>query len=188
MTSQNHVSKAAVSVSEMARQCGLSRQRFHQLRKQGYFPEPDYDPETGRPYYDEEKQIICLDVRKRNCGINGKPILFYARRSDAGTIRKQKSTASKPKASPHAAIIENLRALGLATITTSQVDAAVQAVFPDGIDGKDHAEAVRAVFLHLKSQGQASITRPITCGDNAQYQPNRGPEPSNSSQIDGDKA
>jgi predicted DNA-binding transcriptional regulator AlpA len=35
--------KAAISIQEMAAQCGLSRQRFMQLVKAGVFPAPLYD-------------------------------------------------------------------------------------------------------------------------------------------------
>src|ERR1700709_23369 len=71
--------KEAVSVAEMARIVGLSRARVFQLIWCGAFPFPVYDVETRRPFYDEESQKVCLEVRRRNCGCNGKPILFYAR-------------------------------------------------------------------------------------------------------------
>lgn len=72
--------KAGVSISDMARAVGLSRQRFHQLVKAGVFPEPLRDGTTGRPYYDGTGQTQCAEVRRRNCGVNGKVVLFYAHR------------------------------------------------------------------------------------------------------------
>ena len=121
----NQQSKSIVSVSQMARMVGLSRQRFHQLRGTT-FPEPDYDPETKRPYYTEEKQALCLEVRQRNFGIDGKPILFYARRSDVGVRRSTKKPAQpKPKTNQYCHIIDGLRALGL-SVSASQVDVAIQ--------------------------------------------------------------
>jgi len=143
--------KSVVSVSEMARMCGLSRQRFHQLRGTT-FPEPDYNPETKRPFYDEEKQAVCLSVRQRNCGVDGKPILFYARRNDVGVPRKARKPTPKPKPNQHAHIIEGLKALGL-SVTASQVDAAVNDLFPNGTKQVDDAEIVRSVFLHLQQAG-----------------------------------
>jgi hypothetical protein len=68
--------KAIVSVSELARMCGLSRARFYQLQRAGVFPPPVYDVSTHRPVYVEELQKVCLEVRRKNCGVNGKPILF----------------------------------------------------------------------------------------------------------------
>ena len=141
--------KSVVSVSEMARMCGLSRQRFHQLRGTT-FPEPDYNPETKRPFYDEEKQAVCLSVRQRNCGIDGKPILFYARRNDVGVPRKAKKPTTKPKVNKHAHIAEGLRSLGL-SVTAPQVDEAIKNLFPDGTSLVDDAEIVRSVFLHLQT-------------------------------------
>ena len=72
--------KAIVNVAEMARMCGLSRARFYQLVKEGVFPPPLYRIDNRRPYYVEAMQEVCLEVRRRNCGINGRPVMFYARR------------------------------------------------------------------------------------------------------------
>ena len=74
------MSKTVVSVAEMARMTGLSRARFYQLVNDGIFPSPVYDVHTRRPLYSEEMQQVCMEVRKRNCGVNGKPILFYSPR------------------------------------------------------------------------------------------------------------
>ena len=67
--------KTVVTVAEMARMVGLSRARFYQLIG-SCFPWPLYGVSTKRPFYDENLQRMCLDVRRRNCGIDGKPILF----------------------------------------------------------------------------------------------------------------
>ena len=60
--------KSAVSLSDLARQLNLSRQRLHQLVQAGTFPPPVYDVRTRRPFYTEELQRICLEVRQRNFG------------------------------------------------------------------------------------------------------------------------
>ena len=65
------MSKTVVSVADMARMLSLSRARFYQLVNEGIFPYPIYSVHTRRPYFSEEMQQVCLDVRKRNCGING---------------------------------------------------------------------------------------------------------------------
>src|ERR1022692_3404454 len=92
--------KIGVSVSEMARMVGLSRQRFHQLMQAGVFPQPQRN--DGRPFYDEPTQEICLAVRRRNCGVNGQVVLFYARRQ-ATPIKPKKVT---PTPSPHADLVD----------------------------------------------------------------------------------
>lgn len=147
--------KTVVTVSEMARQVGLSRQRFHQLRRQGVFPEPEYDCETDRPFYDEETQTICREVRQRNCGVNGKRILFYARRTDIGMARQtRKLSPSKKNGNQHGAIIATLKGLGLGGITVGQVTGAITSLFPNGTEAVDDAEVVRSIFLRIKVNGE----------------------------------
>ena len=147
--SENIPSKNIVSVSEMARMVGLSRQRFHQLRGTT-FPEPDYDPETKRPYYNAEKQKVCLDVRQRNCGVDGKPILFYARRNDVGVTRKSQSKKTvKTSNNKFDHIADAIRALGMKS-NSVKITQAINDLFPDGIKNTDEAEVIRSVFLQLK--------------------------------------
>ena len=107
--------KPIVSVSEMARMVGLSRARFYQLMGSA-FPPPVYDVATRRPIFVEEMQKVCLEVRRRNCGIDGKPILFYARRPLTMTP-SARAKARPRKVSKHADLIEGLRGLGLGAIT-----------------------------------------------------------------------
>ena len=128
--------------------CGLSRARFYQLQKAGIFPPPLYDVKTRRPIYDEEMQKVCLEVRRRNCGVNGKPILFYARRQPLAppNVEATKGEAPAPKAEQYPELIEALQALGLAGVTAAQVGAAVKEVFPQGTAGVDQAELVRVGF------------------------------------------
>jgi hypothetical protein len=137
--------KEAVSVSIMAKMVGLSRARFYQLIGTA-FPHPVYSVATRRPFYDEEAQQLCLEVRKRNCGIDGKPILFYARHTP-------KAVPKKPKVQIlNVWVIEGLKSLGLAP-TSAQVEAAIKSLFPRGIDHVDQGEVIRSVFIHLKSKG-----------------------------------
>ena len=137
--------KAAVSVSIMAKMVGLSRARFYQLIGTA-FPHPVYSVATRRPFYDEEAQKLCLEVRRRNCGIDGKPILFYARHAP-------RAVSKKPRVQNlNVWLVEGLKSLGLVA-TSAQVEAAVKSVFPRGIDHVDQGEVIRSVFIHLKSKG-----------------------------------
>lgn len=142
--------KSVVSVAEMARMVGLSRARFYQLVNDGVFPSPLYRIETRRPFFTQEMQESCLEVRRRNCGLNGRPVLFYARR--LGTpIAKAKATPPK-NSHKHADLIEGLRALGLTTVTAVQVEAALERCMPNGKSGIDDETVLRTVFLFLKRQ------------------------------------
>src|SRR5438445_11373507 len=89
--------KSIVSVSQMAKMVGLSRARFYHLIGTA-FPHPLYDVTTRRPVYSEEFQQVCLEVRRRNCGIDGKPVLFYARRPGTTvSVPKARRKLSLPK-------------------------------------------------------------------------------------------
>jgi predicted DNA-binding transcriptional regulator AlpA len=147
MSARNET-KAVVSVAEMARMVGLSRSRFYQLMGTA-FPHPVHDLASRRPAYTEELQQVCLEVRKRNCGIDGRPVLFNARRVGAARHRPK---APRPKPEPNgdvSALVEGLNALGLTT-TAFQVERATKELFPGGTGGIDRGEVLRAVFLHLK--------------------------------------
>jgi|SRR4051812_11821875 hypothetical protein len=141
--------KESVSVAEMARMVGLSRARFYQLIGNA-FPFPLYQTATRRPFFNAELQQICLDVRRRNCGIDGKPIMFYCRRG--GELPRAKTGRSKVQAKtpePLAGLLESVQELGLPA-TLSEVATAVKELFPSGWSGVPEGELIRAVFIHIK--------------------------------------
>jgi hypothetical protein len=114
------------------------------------FPTPVYSLSNRRPVYLEELQV-CLEVRRRNCGINGRPVLIYAARFGS-SHRQPKPT--KPKLAPRgkdvSALVDGLTALGLSAATGAQVEQAKKELFQNGTDSLDQSEVLRAVFLHLK--------------------------------------
>ncbi|HVK16178.1 MAG TPA: hypothetical protein VM533_04460 [Fimbriiglobus sp.] len=157
MREQTVSTKAVVTVSEMARIVGLSRARFYELVEAGVFPTPVYDASARRPLYDEKLQEACLTVRRRNLGINGKPVLFYARghRATTPTVRPSKQPVAKPKTTiAHADLLDGLGALGLVA-TPAQVAEAVAALYPAGVNGTDRGQVLRDVFLRLKASGHS---------------------------------
>jgi len=142
--------RKAVSITEMARRVGLSRARFYQLMGTT-FPHPQYDVATHRPFFTAELQDICLEVRKRNCGIDGRPVLFYAKRREIAPTKPRRSKR-KPTKPQHTDLMEGLKSLGMAAMNAVQVGAAVKRLFPSGTRGVEHGELLRAVFLDLKRQ------------------------------------
>jgi len=155
--SVNPPTKVAVSVADMARMVGLSRARFYQLVESGVFPRPERHVETNRPFYSEEQQKVVLEVRRRNCGVNGQPVLFYARRLPTGPTPARPRRAKpmpmptpKPKVEPNADLLASLQALGLTGVTAGHVADAVRVIYPNGTVGVDQGEVVRGVFLRLK--------------------------------------
>jgi len=140
--------RAAISVSELASLCQLSRSRFHALVLEGVFPRPIQPGEGKRPYYTQELIRQCLDIRRTGIGQNGQVVLFNRRSGKKAGLKRplsQHPTASHPE------LVESLRALGL-TVTGEAVAGAVQAVFPAGVEGGDQGEVVRKVFLHLQGR------------------------------------
>lgn len=145
--------KTIATVRDVCRMVGLSPARFYQLMRAGVFPLPVYDLKTRRPHFTQEQQEICLEVRRRNCGINGKPVLFYARRVDLGApTRRSRASSSTQQERPHAELVEALKSLGLTSATPVSVDAAIKELFPNGPSGLAQGEMIRAVFLHLRRQ------------------------------------
>lgn len=150
--------KTIATVRDVCRMVGLSPARFYQLMAAGVFPMPVYDIHTRRPFYTEDQQRQCLEVRRRNCGINGQPICFYARRVGATPPAPRPRAARQPSAprgkAEHAGLVEALRSLGLANVTAPMVTAALKVVFPKGVAKTPEPEVIRAVFLHLKRQNR----------------------------------
>ena len=137
----------AMSIAETARLIQMSRSRFHQLLGT-VFPEPKRDA-NGRPYFDREQQQMVVEIRRRNVGVNGQPILFRATGSrTASTPRKPR--ASQPK-QDHRDVLIAVRELGLTQATAKDVDDCVRSLYPDG-KVPEQGDLIRRVFLSLNSR------------------------------------
>lgn len=150
--------KAVVTVTEMARMCSLSRARFYQLVGEGIFPQPSRNEQTKRPYYDQDQQQQCLLVRRTNQGVNGKVTIFY------GCRPKETSPPSKPPASKRnlrgrniskidQRIVElrhGLTQLGVTNVSDLDIQQALTEMFPDGSEGIESSEVLRAIFNRLR--------------------------------------
>jgi hypothetical protein len=145
------VRKSVVSITDMSKMVGLSRQRFGQLVRQGVFPPADRDETSARPFYNAEKQQQCLLVRQTNTGINGQPLLFYSRRRDTGTKRASGKTAS-PKA--NTTIIHQLAELGV-TVNMKEVETATATLFPAGTISVAPETVLKSLFLHFRRKNKA---------------------------------
>jgi hypothetical protein len=146
------VRKEALSVVEMARAVGLCRARFYELLGTA-FPFPVYDVATKRPFYPPELQEACVEVRRRNCGMDGKAVMFRRRgREVALPIPKKRSRSKALDDSRCREMVAGLRSLGLAGVGVEQVQAALKEL---GLSGGG-SEVLRAVFLHLKQRQDVS--------------------------------
>ncbi len=147
------VQKSAMSVVEMARMVGLSRARFYQLLGTA-FPYPIYDVTTRRPFFTPELQEQCVEVRRRNLGINGKAVMFHRRQREVALPIPKKRSRPAPDDSRCREMVAGLRSLGLAGVSSQQVEAALKEL---GVSGnKDQGEVLKAVFLHIKQRQDTS--------------------------------
>lgn len=137
----------AMSIAETARLIKMSRSRFHQLIGT-VFPQPKRD-ENGRPYFDREQQELVVEIRRRNVGMDGRPILFRA------TGSRTSSAPRRPKApqanQDHRDVLVAVRELGLTQAGIKDVDECVRSLFPDG-KIPEQGDLIRRVFLSLNSR------------------------------------
>ena len=100
------------------------------------------------------------NVRRRNCGIDGKPVLFYARRPLAAPVPKRKPRkATAASDDRHADLVDGLKGLGLVAVTAAQVAEAVKDLYPNGVPEAANGEVLRAVFLHCRRQNSRDNVR-----------------------------
>ena len=137
--------KQAVSVSEMARIIFMSRSRLYQLLG-STFPEPRKD-DRGRPYFDAEQQTAIIEARRRNAGIDGRPILFRARRSPSAPSPIKNPTRLNEMILE---VLHGVRSLGLKQINRKDLEQCLATIYPDGVIPTDRPTVIRTVFLSLK--------------------------------------
>lgn len=152
--------KAVATVRDVARMVGLSVPRFYKLQREGVFSPPVYDLRTRRPFYTEEQQRECLEVRRRNVGVNGRTVLFYARRvgstlAGRSTVKKRRAAQVGPSASRHDEAVHYLRGLGLHRVTPEQIDVALRSEFPSGTDGVERGTVLGRLFVYLHRHNSA---------------------------------
>jgi hypothetical protein len=134
--------KAVVSVAQMCRLLSMSRSQFYWHVKKGTFHAPQYLASNKRPYFTASMVEDNLRVRETGIGVNNEYVIFYERQERKPTEKKNKVN--------YLALIEGLKALGMAAVTSEQVEAAIIAAFPAGVTDQDEATILRAVFRQLK--------------------------------------
>ena len=64
------------TVTKTAKIVGLSRSRFYQLIKSGFFPKP-IRIKSAMPYYSLGLFLICKNCKETGIGVNGVVQVFY---------------------------------------------------------------------------------------------------------------
>ena len=143
--------KAAITVSRMCSLLDISRSQFYWHVKKGTFHEP-LRLSNGRPYFNASQVEDNLKARELGIGVNGEYTLFYERSSEPKPVAVKPAGKPKPK-QDFGDLLDGLSALGLNGLTASQVSAAVETCYPEGLDGEDENDVLRTVFRHLKRSG-----------------------------------
>jgi hypothetical protein len=150
--------RAAYSVTETARLCGLSRARFYDLIKGGVMPDPVYCVRTRRPMYTAELAALCVRVKESNTAIDGRYVIFYSRSSNA--------PASASSARPRPVLVrpasdllmqemlDTLRAMGVQQPEQGMTEA-VRRRCPQGVREETFEVDLRAVFDALRCRDGA---------------------------------
>ena len=148
--------KSACSVSDLARKVELSRARFYNLVNNNIFPYPVYDIKTRRPFYPQHLQEICLKIKRTHISLEGNPVLFYsARKNNSAKKQKLASNGSDKITKKHniqyQELTETLKQMGLKNIDYTQVDSAVNELYPDELP-EDEGEILRDLFRYFKQK------------------------------------
>ncbi len=134
--------------------CGLSRARFYDLIRDGVMPWPTYCIYTRKPMYLADAAALCIRVKETNTGIDGRYVIFYARREHAAGTSPVAATRAAQRPAPIDALtqemIETLRAMGVRQGQT-EVVAAINARCPSGVTEVCFETDLRAVFDRLRS-------------------------------------
>ena len=141
--------KPIISISEMCKILNLSRGRFYQLLKSGFFPKTLTDDRSKRPYFNQELQGKCIECRQSGIGVNGSYMLFYSPRKSE-TVSEMKR--GKQKIDPALKeLTDTLKTMGLET-TVEQVQKYLLEIYPSGVDKIEQGVVIRELFRFLKSQ------------------------------------
>ena len=147
--------KGAISVSEMASLCDLSRARFYELVKARVFPPPCYDVRTRRPLYPSDLQDLCLRIRRTNTALEGSYVVFNNRRT-INPVKAERRPTPHGRANravqPNdriSELVDGLRALGV-TASEEEIRNAAAACYPSGFRDLAAEAVLKVVFRQLR--------------------------------------
>lgn len=144
------------SISGMARELGMSRQRLHQLLGTT-FPLPSQD-EDGTKFFSREQQQRIFDCYRNNRGVDGRTVFFRPRKKslpkEQGGKSQPKSTArrSAPSSSQkHRDLLKTIRSMGLTQAKVSDLKEVLDDLYPKGVVNVT-PDVIKSVFLRLHSR------------------------------------
>lgn len=135
-----------ISVSQMSELLQISRVHFYALLKRRVFPQP-IKREKCRPFYDAELQRTCLEIREKQIGVDGQPILFYTK-----STKPKSENPSKEKTSKYGFLVDALTELGLSGIGSRQIEATIKRLYPSGIAQIGEEDLIRELFIEFSAR------------------------------------
>lgn len=153
MSGNNRPVKAAITVSQMAELCEISRSRWYELVDAKVFPAPVVLLPIKRPVYDRTLIEKCLQIKESGIGLSGSPVVFNRKLKKVWSTKQKATPPAKrqtgaPLIEP---IFDAVKALGLTTTMLAVTDA-VAAIYPTGIEGQDQGDLIRKTFLYLQGK------------------------------------
>jgi hypothetical protein len=142
-----NISKPNISISELCQMLQLSRARYYQLIKSGFFPKPLTEERSKRPYYDADLQQKCIEAREKGIGADGSMLLFYSPRKleNVSKMRKKKLDPQVRE------LAETLESMGL-SVSVKQVQAVLAELYPNGLENQDQGLIIRELFRFFKQK------------------------------------
>ena len=144
-----------ISVTAMAKKVGLSRARFYQLQKEGFFPAPLYSLRTHRPFYDLKLQEQCIEVKATGIGANNLPIIFYSPRNKNNV--NTKPVKKKQVQNNYTDFGDTLKQMGVVA-SVEEVSDSLNKLYPGGVDEEaDKGVIIRNLFKYFKGNSQNGV-------------------------------
>jgi len=137
------------TINQVCEELGLSRSRIYQLIGTA-FPQPVYLVGNRRPAFTGQQLQRMLEVRRSGIGMDGRAILFYAKRKPSTTKRTpSRKQQKRPRRSRHSHLVEALEQLGLKNVSEQDIGRAIESC-RQGDDQLEEAELISRVFRFLK--------------------------------------
>ena len=162
-SNDNSTNRAVASVAEHVEQLNLSRARFYELVKDGFFLPPIYSIANRRPLYLADMAERNRLAKETGIGIDGTVRVFYRRKkklqaSPAPTSRRQRHQQQQRNSIDRnlSEIHSALKRLGLDSVTEADVASTLAEMFPSGFDGVAIGEIIRCCFQRMRRSETAS--------------------------------
>ncbi len=136
-------------VKQMIAMLGMSKARFYQHLKNGVFPHPIYCIRTKKPFYPENLQKQCMEIRKTGIGHNGLPVIFYT------PLQREHGKSKDKPGRDYREIVEALKNMNIKA-TNKEIDSALRKLkIPPLAEGPIDSEILKKLFNYFTQRVQS---------------------------------